>query len=115
MCNGNWINNSFHDNIPNVVWSTCIMSLLRMVEDIHPADENGVIRRYVFSNGYQLSAIKFYASYGVDRNLWEIALLNNNGEFVTGDFFPAECDGDEVIGYVDDDELKNYVGQLEGL
>jgi len=91
------------------------MSLLKMVEDIHPVDENGVHRRYVFSNGYQLSAVKFWASYGGDKNLWEIAVLNNDDEFVTGDFFPERAADDDVIGYVNNDELKNYVRQLEEL
>ncbi|MEK9895935.1 MAG: hypothetical protein VW518_05850 [Burkholderiaceae bacterium] len=95
------------------------MSLLKMVEDTHPVDENGVIRIYTFSSGYQLSAVKFCASYGGDQNLWEIAVMNKNRDFVTGDFFPDECKSDsygaDVIGYVDNDKLKNYVQQLEEL
>lgn len=40
---------------------------------------DGVQRKYLFPNGFAASVVRHYGSYGGDHGLWELAVLDING------------------------------------
>ncbi len=42
----------------------------------HPVDPEGVQHVFKFQNGYGASVIRYRFSYGVDRGLWELAVVS---------------------------------------
>lgn len=65
-----------------------------------------------FSNGYKLSIIRGDMSYGGASGLFEIAIIDNLGEFCTKRInrlrFCESLNGD-VIGWLSEDEVKGWV------
>lgn len=68
---------------------------------------DGIRRTYTFENDLLLSAIKTKTSYGGKDGLWEIAIINGNGDFITNKVFPTA--DDDVIGWVSDEDLYKYL------
>jgi len=81
-----------------------------MQEKPHSGGE-GIQRNYNFVNGTNLSAIKTPWSYGGNNDLWEIAVLDSDGNFITQIIW-NDLD-DDVIGHLDDDALYDYVSQVQ--
>lgn len=79
----------------------------------------GVQRLYKFDNGYGASVIRHNGSYGSDKGLWELAVVHFND--------PIHFDGvgyllcydtpitDDVIGYLNDDEVKELLFRINDL
>jgi len=67
----------------------------------------GVARTLVFENGTKLSVVKHNFSYGGSQGLWEIAVINEEGDFITQNVW-HDLD-DDVVGYVTDLQLKKYI------
>jgi len=70
---------------------------------------NGIQKVYQFPNGYGASVIKHKGSYGYDKGLWELAVLQE-GELC----YDTEITGD-VIGHLNDPEVDNILGQISRL
>ena len=70
---------------------------------------DGIQKLYQFNNGYGASVIKHKGSYGFDKGLWELAVLNE-GELC----YDSEITGD-VIGYLNDPQVDNILGQIARL
>ncbi len=70
---------------------------------------DGIQKVYQFSNGYGASVIKHKGSYGYDKGLWELAVLNE-GELC----YDTDITGD-VIGHLNDPEVDNILGQIARL
>jgi hypothetical protein len=69
----------------------------------------GVHRHYHFGNEVVLSAIRTYFSYGGKEGLWEIGVVNKEG-WLTQQIFPSA--GDDVIGWLTEEELLQYVNRV---
>jgi len=41
----------------------------------------GVRKEFNFENGYIISLVKFPGSYGYKKGLWELAIINKDGDF----------------------------------
>lgn len=79
---------------------------MTMVQNPAPHGD-GVQRKYTFANGTMVSAVKASYSYGGSEGLWEIAVLDRNGTFLTQ--LVWDDLNDDVIGYLNDDELKQHL------
>lgn len=66
-----------------------------------------------FSNGYGASVVRHRFSYGGDRGLFEIAVLAGNADNwnITYDTHIT----DDVLGYLNDDDVKNTLQQIREL
>ncbi len=70
----------------------------------------GIRYEFRFENGYGASVIKFYGSYGYEKDLWELAVLDHDGDLC--------CDTeitDDVIGYLADEEVCEYLEKISKL
>lgn len=73
-------------------------------------DMGGVIKRYKFSNGYGASIVRHSFSYGGDKGLWELAVLDKKGNLdystpITGD----------VIGWLTEEEVEELLDKISML
>lgn len=73
--------------------------------------------RVTFTNKYELSVIRGMGTYGSQEGLYEIAIFDPNGNYdhtiedIGYDFY-----GDDVIGYMSEDDVKKiamFVGELK--
>ena len=49
---------------------------------------DGERKEFNFDNGYTISLVKFTGSYGYKKGLWELAIINKDGEFTdTTDYY----------------------------
>ena len=78
----------------------------------HPmgAEYGGIISRISFDNGYGASIVKGPMSYGGDRGLYELAVLDSNGE-LTYDT-PVTSD---VEGYLNEEDVTKLLEQIQKL
>ena len=78
----------------------------------HPmgAEYGGIISRVSFDNGYGASIVKGPMSYGGDRGLYELAVLDSNGE-LTYDT-PVTSD---VEGYLSEEDVTKLLEQIQKL
>jgi hypothetical protein len=75
-------------------------------------DENrdGVYARMMFENGYGISVIKTSFSYGGGKGLYELAVLDTDGE-ITYDTDVT----DDVIGYLTPDKVTETMAFVQAL
>ena len=71
----------------------------------------GVRYEFKFANGYGASVIKNFGSYGAKSDRWELAILKGN-DFAS---VPQIFGGDLVRGWLSDDEIEQYLEQIENL
>jgi hypothetical protein len=71
---------------------------------------NGVISRITFDNGYGASVVKHEFSYGSDKGLYELAVLDKNGD-LTYDT-PIT---DDVIGYLREEDVTDVMEKIQKL
>ncbi len=74
----------------------------------------GTQKLYSFPNGYGASVVKHEYSYGGDRGLWELAVINNISE----DGFDICYDTpitDDVIGFLNDPEVDRLLYLIRDL
>lgn len=75
---------------------------------------HGIRYRFQFDNKFGASVIKTRFSYGNENDLWELAVLKERDE---GAWYL--CDDtditDDVIGYLTDDEVREYLKQISEL
>ena len=75
---------------------------------------DGIKYIFIFDNGYGASVIKCSNSYGGLKDLWELAVLkrNDNGEYYIDYDTPITND---VLSYLSDSEVNNYLSQIKEL
>jgi hypothetical protein len=78
--------------------------------DFNPMEMDlGIIARINFDNGYGASIVKSTFSYGGNQDLYELAVIKDN----------AICYDtpitDDVIGYLTEDDVTKYLGQIQNL
>ena len=78
----------------------------------HPmgAEYGGIISRISFDNGYGASVVKGPMSYGGKNGLYELAVLDSNGE-LTYDT-PVTSD---VEGYLSEEDVTKLLEQIQKL
>jgi hypothetical protein len=78
----------------------------------HPmgAEYGGIISRISFDNGYGASIVKGPMSYGGDRGLYELAVLDSNGELT----YDTPVTND-VEGYLNEEDVTKLLEQIQKL
>jgi hypothetical protein len=78
----------------------------------HPMAEglDGVISRIFFDNGYGVSVVKHQYSYGGDRGLYELAVLDKDGQITYNT--PIT---DDVIGYLRPEDVTDVMIKVQQL
>tara|TARA_B100001248_G_scaffold259400_1_gene245362 strand:- start:255 stop:509 length:255 start_codon:yes stop_codon:yes gene_type:complete len=71
-------------------------------------DGHGYI--YEFNNGFGASVVKHSGSYGNDRGLYEIAVLDSDG-----DLCYSTPITDDVIGYANEDKVLDTLHRIKSL
>lgn len=66
---------------------------------------------YSFPNGYAASVVKGPWTYGGDQDLWELAVMDDH----EGDICYDTPITDDVLGYLTDEEVDNYLNQIKAL
>jgi hypothetical protein len=68
---------------------------------------DGIQKVYKFPNGYGASVVKHKGSYGYAQGLWELAVLDADGDIC----YSTEITSD-VLGHLNDPEVDNILGQI---
>lgn len=76
----------------------------------HPSTFGGIIGRIEFENGYGASVVKSPFSYGGGDDLYELAVLGENGQIVYDT--PIT---DDVIGYLTEADVENLLIEIQKL
>jgi hypothetical protein len=74
----------------------------------HFNDENGIMSRMSFDNGFGVSVIKTSFSYGGKKGLYELAVLDSSGS-ITYDTTITE----DVLGYLSEDEVTENMIKIQ--
>ena len=85
------------------------MKVSDLVFKNHPLGFGGAIATHTFSNGYGASIVTGTAFYTSENAPYELAVLYNNE--ITYD---TELTGD-VLGYLTEDEVNEYLLKIEAL
>lgn len=86
-----------------------IIGGMTMKQEPHHCGE-GIQRTYKFKNGTKLSVVKTPWTYGGKDDLWEIAVLDTEGNFITREVWYDTYD--DVIGHVTDSQLQSYISDV---
>jgi hypothetical protein len=73
-------------------------------------DLNGVVGRIMFDNGYGASVVRHIMSYGGKLGLYELAILDKEGDLT----YDTPVTND-VIGYLTPEEVTNYLIKIQEL
>jgi hypothetical protein len=76
----------------------------------HSTGMGGVMSRIVFDNGYGASIVCTPHTYGGDKGLYEIAVLNSGGEITY-----ATSITDDVIGYLRPQDVTDVMEKIQQL
>ncbi len=75
------------------------------------SDETFNRARVFFKNGLLLSVVFGQYSFGGNEGLFEIAVLDKNGNFKP-EYFDGEDQGDQVLGYCDVKKVQYYIDKI---
>jgi hypothetical protein len=76
----------------------------------HAAGMGGVMSRIQFENGFGASVVKTDYTYGGDKGLYELAVLDNSGELTY-----ATSVTDDVIGYLRPEDVTDVMEKIQQL
>ena len=76
----------------------------------HAAGIGGVMSRIQFDNGYGVSVVKTPHTYGGDKDLYELAVLDNEGNLTYST--PVT---DDVIGYLRPEDVTDVMEKIQQL
>lgn len=79
-------------------------------ETLNDELRKGVVCRIAFDNGYGASVVSHTYSYGGKLGLYELAVLNKEGEITY-----ETSVTDDVIGHLTPEEVTEYMGQIQKL
>ena len=72
--------------------------------------EPGIHYKFQFENGFGASVVKNLYSYGYNKDLWELAVYDRDGELCYST--PIT---DDVLGYLTDEEVRETLRQIQEL
>jgi hypothetical protein len=72
--------------------------------------QDGLLKRYMFNNGYGASVVSHSFSYGGNSGLFELAVLDKNGELT----YDTSITND-VIGHLTQEEVYVLLGKIKNL
>lgn len=81
---------------------------------------SGIQYLFKFPNFYGASVIKHYGSFGNRNDFWELAVIyfdednNDNGNEIFSISYDTPIT-DYVLGYLTDEEVRNYLKQIKKL
>ena len=76
----------------------------------HPGHLSGVQARIEFDNGYGASVVCTPYTYGGDKGLYEIAVLNSDGNLTY-----STSVTDDVIGYLRPEDVTDVMAKIQQL
>ena len=76
----------------------------------HPLHSEGVVSRIHFENGYGASVVKHSFSYGGDKGLYELAVLDSNDELTY-----ATPITEDVIGWLRPEDVTEVLIKIQKL
>jgi hypothetical protein len=76
----------------------------------HAAGMGGVMSRIKFENGYGASVVKTDYTYGGDKGLYELAVLDSEGNLTY-----ATSVTDDVIGYLRPEDVTDVMAKIQQL
>jgi hypothetical protein len=76
----------------------------------HAAGMGGVMSRIQFDNGYGASVVKTDYTYGGDKGLYELAVLDSDGNLTY-----ATPVTDDVIGYLRPEDVTDVLAKIQQL
>ena len=76
----------------------------------HAAGMGGVMSRIKFENGYGASVVKTDYTYGGDKGLYELAVLDSEGNLTY-----ATSVTDDVIGYLRPEDVTDVLAKIQQL
>jgi len=76
----------------------------------HASGMGGVMSRIYFDNGYGASVVKTPYTYGGDKGLYELAVLDNEGNLTYST--PVT---DDVIGYLRPEDVTDVLAKIQQL
>jgi hypothetical protein len=76
----------------------------------HAAGMGGIMSRITFENGYGASVVQTFFSYGGDEGLYELAVLDRNGQLTYST--PVT---DDVEGRLTEDDVTKLLEQIQNL
>ena len=76
----------------------------------HATGMGGVMSRITFENGYGASVVQTFFSYGGDEGLYELAVLDSNGQLTYNT--PVT---DDVEGRLTEDDVTRLLEQIQKL
>ena len=75
----------------------------------HPLDSTGIMGLIMFDNGWGASVVRHQYSYGGDRGLYELAVLDSNGEL----HYDNDVASGDVQGYLDEEEVTYLLKAIQ--
>ncbi len=80
-------------------------------EELSGPRNGGIQYWFSFPNGYAGSVVKAPFTYGSDEDLWELAVMNDETRSVCY----STPITDDVLGYLNDDEVNHYLDRIKAL
>ena len=74
-------------------------------------EEYGIVSRTKFDNGYEVSVVKSKYSYGGDRGLYELAVLDHSNG---GPIYYTSVT-DDVLGWLTEDDVTAHMAEIQEL
>lgn len=81
-----------------------------LVKTKYLSTQHGVQHIYKFPNGYGASVIMHEGSYGGRDGLWEVAILDQDGNLCY-----TTSITEDVIGYLDDEDLTSVLHEIKNM
>lgn len=78
-----------------------------IIDRPHPLDPDGFQKIFEFKNGYSVSVVQFWSSYGSEEGLYEAALIKDGDLVYEYDF------EEDVIGYLDEKQVNSLLHKVK--
>lgn len=76
----------------------------------HPIDGEGIISRIQFDNGYGTSVVRHEYSYGGNKGMYELAVLDNTGEICYSTSVASD-----VVGWLTESDVTELMDKIQKL